>query len=263
MSDSSTRSSSTTTSSSAAAPRARGVDRVNALCEQLHLHRQPMTPKALMEATGAPRSSVYELINLLSEAGWLETESDGRVFFGRAMHYFGLDYADHNDLLKRARPVMRELSARYDETTQLCMLDGDKYTVMLNENGARPFRISSEVGVKVPIPWTASGRVLLGGMSREAMLGLVPDEDFMLPDGERIDIDGFIAEIELTQQRGYALTEGLVDSFACCMAVPIHEGTDRARATLCFTIGRDADESRRETLIGALREASFMLSNTD
>ncbi|WP_342596018.1 IclR family transcriptional regulator [Salinicola lusitanus] len=247
-------------SSTTSTPRARGVDRVISLCEQLHLHRQPMTPKELMAATGAPRSSVYELVNLLSEAGWLETESDGRIFFGRAMHYFGLDYADHNDLLRRARPVMRQLSARFDETTQLCMLDGDKYTVMLNENGARPFRISSEVGVKVPIPWTASGRVLLGGMSREAMLELIPEEDFTLPSGERIDVDGFIADIESTRRRGYALTEGLVDSFACCMAVPIHEGAGPALATLCFTVGRDADQARRETLLTALREASCSLS---
>ncbi|MCE3027810.1 IclR family transcriptional regulator [Salinicola sp. DM10] len=243
--------------------RARGIDRVISLCEQLHLHREPMTPKELMAATGAPRSSVYELINLLSEAGWLETGSDGRIFFGRAMHYLGLDYADHNDLLRRARPVMRQLSARFDETTQLCMLDGDKYTVMLNENGARPFRISSEVGVKVPIPWTASGRVLLGGMSREVILGLVPEADFVLPSGEQIDIDAFLAEIEHTRQRGYALTEGLVDSFACCMAVPIHEGDTIARATLCFTVGRNADQVRRETLVEALREAAATLSHGD
>lgn len=243
------------------APRARGVDRLIALCEQLHLHRQPMTPRELIKATGAPRSSVYELVNLLCESGWLEINEDGRIYFGRAMHYFGLDYADHNDLIRRARPVMRQLSARFDETTQLCMLDGDKYTVMLNENGARPFRISSEVGVKVPIPWTASGRVLLSGMSREAILALVPSDDFVLPSGERIDVNGFIAEIELTRERGFALTEGLVDSFACCMAVPVYNGEKSACATLCFTVGRNADAARREALITALCEAAQSLSD--
>ncbi|MBZ9558467.1 MULTISPECIES: IclR family transcriptional regulator [unclassified Modicisalibacter] len=245
------------------ASRARGIDRLITLCEQLHLHRQPMTPRELIKATGAPRSSVYELVNLLCEAGWLEVDDDGRIFFGRAMHYFGLDYADHNDLIRRARPVMRQLSARFDETTQLCMLDGDKYTVMLNENGARPFRISSEVGVKVPIPWTASGRVLLGGMGREAVLSLVPEADFVLPSGERIDVDGFITEVERARERGFALTEGLVDSFACCMAVPIHDADGPPRATLCFTVGRNADATRRETLIAALREAAQGLSAGD
>ena len=241
--------------------RARGVERVITLCEQLHLNRAPMTPRELMEATNAPRSSIYELVSLLSEAGWLETTDNGRVFFGRAMHYFGLDYAGHNGLIKRARPVMKHLSTMYDETTQLCMLDGNKYTVMLNENGTRPFRISSEVGVKVPIPWTASGRVLLGNLAPEAMLSLVPSQDFVLPNGRDIDIDEFVDEVESARQRGFAITEGLVDSFACCMAVPIHDKDGQASATLCFTVGRDTEQERREELLRALLEAGETLSN--
>lgn len=241
--------------------RARGIDRVIALCQQLHLNRGPMSVRELMAATGAPRSSIYDLIGLLADAGWLETDADGRIFFGRAMHYYGLDYADHNSLLKRARPVMRRLAAEFDETTQLCMLDGDKYTVMLNEHGARPFAISSEVGVKVPIPWTASGRVLLGGMSQEAIRALIPDEDFVLPHGERIDCTAFFAEIEQARRCGYAITEGLVDSFACCIAVPIVETRDgQARATLCFTIGRDTADERRQALLDALVAAGRRLA---
>lgn len=250
----------TETPTSSPTRRARGIDRLIALCQQLHLNRRPMSARELMAATGAPRSSVYDLIGLLTEAGWLEDDGDGRFFFGRALHYYGLDYADHNGLIKRARPIMRQLSSKFGETTQLCMLDGDKYTVMLNEHGARPFTISSEVGIKVPIPWTASGRVLLGGMSREAILALIPKEDFVLPSGQRIDIDDFFAEIQQARHDGFALTDGLVDSYAACMAAPIHEAGDQARATLCFTISRDTSAKYRQTLIAAMTEAARTLS---
>ena len=37
--------------------RARGVDRVIDIFRQLHIARQPMTMRDLIEATGAPRSS--------------------------------------------------------------------------------------------------------------------------------------------------------------------------------------------------------------
>src|SRR5699024_12807858 len=97
-----------------------------------------MAVRELVQATGAPRSSVYDLISHLSKAGWLESDAQGRVFFGRAIHFYGLDYADHNRLIQRARPVIRRLSAKLNDTSQLLRLDGDKSTLMLNEPGARP-----------------------------------------------------------------------------------------------------------------------------
>lgn len=239
--------------------RARGVDRVIDLCTQLHRHKAPMTPRELVEATGAPRSSVYELVSILSEAGWLEVDRDGRIFFGRAMHLFGLDYARHNDLISRARSVLRQLAAEFNETSQFCMLEGNKYTVVLDDNGTRPFRISADTGVRIPIPWTASGRVLLGNMTPEAIIDFIPAEDFVLPDGRKIAHEAFLDEIEKARDQGHAVTEGLADSFACCLAVPVLDQGGHAHATLCFTIGRDAPETRRDELLDALKQAARTL----
>ena len=241
------------------AKRARGVDRVIDLCTQLHRHKAPMTPRELVEATGAPRSSVYELVSILSEAGWLEVDRDGRIFFGRAMHLFGLDYARHNDLISRARGVLRQLAAEFNETSQFCMLEGNKYTVVLDDNGTRPFRISADTGVRIPIPWTASGRVLLGDMTLEAIDDFIPPEDFILPDGREIVREDFFTEIERAREQGYAITEGLADSFACCLAVPVLDQGGHAHATLCFTIGRDASDTRRNELLTALKTAARTL----
>jgi DNA-binding IclR family transcriptional regulator len=138
--------------------RARGVDRVVGIFKQLHIARRPMTMRELIEATGAPRSSIYELVTILTEAGWLETAADGSVFFGREMHYYGADYAVHNDLISRAHQAILALVRNHDETAQLCMLEGNKYTVVLSENSSRPFNISSDIGVKVPIPCTPARR---------------------------------------------------------------------------------------------------------
>ena len=166
--------------------RARGVDRVVSILKQLHSVRRPMTMRELIETTGAPRSSIYELVTILTEAGWLEAGADGSVFFGREMHYYGSDYAVHNDLISRAHQAILGLVRSHDETAQLCMLEGNKYTVVLSENSSRPFNISSDIGVKVPIPWTASGRLLLGHLSADEIRALIPQEDFVLDNGKRI-----------------------------------------------------------------------------
>ncbi|CAB3746211.1 HTH-type transcriptional regulator KipR [Paraburkholderia solisilvae] len=219
-----------------------------------------MTMRELIDASGAPRSSVYELVTILTDAGWLETRPDGGVFFGREMHYYGADYAVHNDLISRAHQTLLALVKVHDETAQLCMLEGNKYTVVLSENSARPFNISSEIGVKVPIPWTATGRLLLAHLNADEIRALIPAEDFVLDDGTRIGLDDFLCDIERAAQLGYCCTEGLSQTFRCCMAAPIRDRSGDAVAALCFMTGRDTDPSKRAAMLDDLIRSAKALS---
>jgi DNA-binding IclR family transcriptional regulator len=248
--------------SSSESTRARGVDRVVALLRQLHDARRPLTMRELIESTGAPRSSVYELVTILTEAGWLETRPDGSVFFGREMHYYGADYAVHNDLISRAHQTILSLVKVHDETAQLCMLEGNKYTVVLSENSARPFNISSDIGVRVPIPWTATGRLLLAHLSAAEIRALIPDEDFVLDNGTRIVFDDFLHDVERAAQLGYCCTEGLSQTFRCCMAAPIRDRMGHAVAALCFMTGRDTDAAKRAAMLEDLISSAKALSQT-
>ena len=69
------------------------------------------------------------------------------------------------------------------ETAQMCLLEGNKYTVAMMREGVRPFRISSSVGELVPIPWTASGRLLVSHLRDREILDSIPEEDFIFPNG--------------------------------------------------------------------------------
>ena len=241
--------------------RARGVDRVIAMFRQLHLAQRPMTMRELIEATGAPRSSIYELVAILAEVGWLETSADGSVFFGREMHYYGSDYATHNDLISRAHQSILALVRKYDETTQLCMLEGNKYTVVLSENSARPFNISSDIGVRVPIPWTATGRLLLGHLNADEIHALIPDDDFTLDNGVRIDFDEFMRDVQIAKHQGYCCTEGLSNAFRLCMAAPVRDRAGLPIAALCFMTGRDTDPARRQSMLDDLLQSARALSH--
>ena len=246
---------------SANPPRARGVDRIIELFRQLHIARRPMTMRELIASTDAPRSSIYELVSILTEADWLETLPDGSVFFGREMHYYGADYAMQNDLLRRAHQLMMELVSRLGETVQLCILEGNKYTVVLSESGSRPFKITSDIGVKVPIPWTASGRLLLGHLSPEEIMALIPPEDFRLADGRTIDHAQFLDDVHRAGRQGYSMTEGLSDSFTCCMAAPVYSRGGHAIAAFCFMVSRDTDNARRQMLLQELIASAQKLSD--
>ena len=244
-----------------ASSRVRGVDRIIDIFKRLHIARQPMTMRELIEATGAPRSSIYELVTILAEAGWLEATADGSVFFGREMHYYGADYAIHNDLISRAHQAILGLVRTHDETAQLCMLEGNKYTVMLSENSSRPFNISSDIGVRVPIPWTATGRLLLAHKSAEAIRDLIPEQDFTLDNGEHVVFEDFIRDVNQAAAQKYCCTEGLSRTFRYCMAAPVNDRNQHPIAALCFMTSRDTSADKRALMLKDLISVAKSLSH--
>jgi len=240
--------------------RARGIDRVIDICNQLHDARHPMSMRELISAMGAPRSTIYELVAILTEAGWLETAADGCIYFGRAMHYFGSDYVAQNDLVSRARQVILALARKYDETAQLCTLEGNKYTVLLQDGSSRPFSISCEIGLKVPIPWTATGRLLLAHLNADEIRALIPDEDFVLDNGQYVEFKDFIRDVERAGQEGYCCTEGLSNTYRLCMATPIRGREGNPVAALCFMTNRDTSAQQRAAMLKDLIEHAHKLS---
>ena len=155
---------------------------------------------------------------------------------------------------------MRHLAETVGETAQFCILDGNKYLVVLNEVGRRMFRISSDVGVKVPIPWTASGRLLVDHLDPDGIRAFIPPEDFVLPDGRRIAFDDFIADIRRAHAAGFARTTALVDRFTVCLAAPIRAIDGRCTATICFVIPADTGDAREAEMAEILKTSAAKLS---
>ena len=242
--------------------RARGIDRAVEILEYLRATRQPIGIGDLARRLKAPRSSLYEIVDSLVQAGILEiADEQGRIFFGSSVYFYADAYLASQPLVRSGRDVVIRLAEITGETAQLCILLGNKYTVAYMQPGSRLFRISSETGVLVPIPWTASGRVLLGDMTEEQVRAFLPPEDFVLPNGRKIEFGEFLDDLRLAHDRGYAVTTSLADEFTCCLAAPIPDQiTGRPLATLCFVVPAHTSEERRAELVQLLIDSSRTIS---
>jgi len=237
-------------------PRERGVVRAVQLLDHLHRLGRAVRVGDLARGLDAPRSSTYELVKVLTEAGILETVTpEGDVFFGRRLYFYGLDYLREHDLVRRGQAEVDRLAAETGETTQLCTRTGGRYTVLYMRASSRPFQISSEIGTEIPLPWTASGRLLLAHLPEAEIRGLVDPADLTLPSGETIGMVEFLAAVAAAGRDGWCMTSGLVDAFTHCIAGPIHDAEGRASATLCFVVPVDTPDARvaqlRERLLAA------------
>ncbi len=244
--------------------RARGIDRAFDILDHLREVKSPQRPADIANAIGAPKSTVYDLVGVLLSHGMLEeTDEGGTVFLGRRLYFLGLAYRDHFDLTRKAEGTLREITEKTKETSQFCMLDGDKYTVALQREGSRPFRISADIGERTPIPWTASGRLLLGNLSDKDIVDLIPPEDFVLPDGRHLDLETYLAEIRRAHYERFFSFDSIVDTFTHCFAAPVYDRKGACVATVCIVAPKaDAIENYdtyKETLIEAgLRLSQFV-----
>lgn len=241
--------------------RERGIDRVLKLFAYLNSAGRPVRQADLPRALDAPRSTTYELVKVLSQSGLLEvTGDDHKVYFGRAMYLYGISYFRENDLVRRGSAEVDALSTLTGESSELCMLSRNLQAIVHAHPGSRPMRISSEAGTQIPLPWTASGRLLLAHLSRDEIRQLVRPEDLVLPDRRLVDIEAFIDDCHASRGKQLVVTRGLINSFAQCLAAPILGVSGEVQATICLVLPIDASEAHRAAMQDHLIASSRKLS---
>ena len=219
--------------------RAKGLDRAFDILDFLKEVGQPLRPNDIASGIGSPKSTVYELVASLLERRILETVGqDGLVYLGRQLYFLGQAHLRHFDLTREADHALQEIVRQTHETAQMCLLNGRKYTVALMREGQRHFRISSDIGENAPIPWTASGRLLLGHLSDQQIIDLIDPDDFILPDGQCLPLDTFLGQIRQASLDGFFSFDSVADTFTHCFAAPVRDAQGIAIATLCIVAPR-------------------------
>jgi len=239
--------------------RTRGIDRAFEILECLHDSKKPLRPNEIAIAIGAPKSTTYDVVGLMLSRGILDrADAEGRVYLGRRLYLFGLSHLTHFDVMRLASGFLDHLSEVTGQTAQLCVLDNRKYVVAQMKEGERHFRISSDVGEPVALPWTASGRVLVSHLDDKAILKLIPDDDFILPDGKRLAEKTFLKEVAEARVEGFYSCDGTADRFTHCFAAAVYDEQRLCVATLCLLTPREEglqDHARyKQALVDAARQ---------
>lgn len=118
----------------------------------------------LSEATadlGANRSTIYQRLVTLIEAGWVEQTEDGRFqltmhavkIAGAALRQAGLD--------ERSLPVLRQLVADVGETASLAVIHNAEPCIIQRVEAGGVLQARAHLGTSMALPTSASGRVLV------------------------------------------------------------------------------------------------------
>jgi DNA-binding IclR family transcriptional regulator len=151
------------------------ASRTLALLRNLAKAAAPVTAVSLARQIGAPRSTTYQLLQVLEAEGFvIHYPETARWGIGVAAFELGTAYLRHDPLERLARPILHRIVQQLDElnlnsTAQMGILDGAELLYLLKENPRKAAVVVTDVGVRLPAHLTASGR---------SMLALIPKNQF-------------------------------------------------------------------------------------
>jgi DNA-binding IclR family transcriptional regulator len=234
-----------------------GIDRALQILDHLHETGAPAGPYAIAKAIGAPLSTAYAVIDDLIEKDLLGRRVDGAVWLGPRLHRYGLTYAHSLDFLEIANGEMHTLCRDIGETVQVCGRDGDSMVVLAMAEGPGHFRVTSRVGTRVPLNWTASGRLLVGHLPPAERLALFQRCGKASPTGRaETDAGTLAAAAGKALAARLSIQIGESDFSVACVAAPICDADGACKATISIVLPEQKIARGRARFASAVQSAA-------
>jgi DNA-binding IclR family transcriptional regulator len=220
----------------------------------------PATLAEIVSSTGHSRTTVDRALGRLCEAGWVSQEGRPKRFtVGQRVALMGMAALRQNRVRELALRYARELAQTARNSVGIGFYDsGDVVFTDLVELRGEHF-VHDLVGMSIPAPDTASGKILLAYQPEEEVERVarctLPD---LTPSGFA-DADAFLAEIRACRERGYALL-AYQDQQTAGLAVPVLDQSNRAVFALGLTLLLPVDEAAVSRLVPVARMMALRAS---
>ncbi len=122
--------------------------------------------------TALPVSTVHRILQELVAVGWAREASNRTYSLGARLLSLPARSSGSDDLVRLARPVLRELAAKTGRTIHFGMVDGDQLVYLDKIEGRRAYTMKSRIGGSIPLHCTAIGKAVLSVMDDEEVRGV-------------------------------------------------------------------------------------------
>ncbi len=212
------------------------VNRIIDILEAVAMAERPLTPTDLAAELDIPKASLHRLCAALEQHGFLQTRMNQRGLQpGLRFRKVALGVLASAPFQAQRQAILLNLSQEIGETCNIAVPDGAEMIYFDRVETHWPVRIQLQIGSRVPVYATASGKMFLSTLPPRKRERIVQNTKLKpCTDNTIMDEQALLEELELTANRGYAtdneeFIEGMV-----ALAVPIVDDTNRLYATLSF-----------------------------
>ena len=226
-----------------------------------------MRPKGISELSRAlalPKSTVHGLCRTLVELGLLLRVGPSQFAIGPHVLAWANAFQSQSDLAVEFTRIWDELKAFPHETVTLSVLSGTDVLYIACRNGTNPLGVSFKIGMRLPAPFTATGKAMLATMpdSQVRRIFATGWPDPMSRRSVR-NVEELLGELDETRDRGFAIDNGQTREGACCFGAPVFDasGSIAVAGVAVALLTVDVNAERTAAAGKAIRTVAASLSH--
>jgi len=219
-------------------PNAPAASQALAVLQLLARHTEPVPASALARDLGLPRSSVYHLLSVLIDRGFVVHLADERRYgLGVASFELGSAYTRQAPLQRLARQPLVRLVDTTRHNAHLAVLHGRDVLYVIEERAPGRQPLVTDVGVRLPSQLTASGLAMLASLPIPQIRALFPSRDaFVQRHGAGpTTLPRLRTMLSRVRQDGFASEDGTVTPDFASVAAPVLDHTGHPVAGIAVT----------------------------
>ena len=203
--------------------------------------RGPMAASTIASSLGLPRSSVYHLLGVMEQNGFvLHLHEEQRYGLGISAFELSSAFSRQEPLSRLGRPMLASLVDGIGESAHLAVLHGRDVLYIVEERAKNRPSLVTDVGVRLPSHLTASGRAILAALPKSQVRALYPNAAAFTSrhetDSPILKYSALSSHLDQVRQRGYATEHGEVTPGfgSVAAAVTDHVGWPTAAVAVTF-----------------------------
>jgi DNA-binding IclR family transcriptional regulator len=237
------------------------LERAIRILRSFERSRPRLTLGEVAEISRLPPSTTLRLLSTLAREGFvIRDPTTGHFALGYELIVLAEQARVQSALVECARPIMREIRDRIDETIYLSVRSGDFRIDLEQVNGSHSIRRVISLGELKPLYIGAAGKILLASLS-DAEIDDYLDRTELKKFTERtiVDKDLLRAEVARIRRRGVAesVREKSADGAQIAVAIT---GARTTAGTLATTFSDRHLAEKRAICISALSEGANRIS---
>jgi len=224
-------------------------------------HTEPVPASAIARDLNLPRSSVYHLLAVLCDQGFVVHLADERRYgLGVAAFELGSAYTRQAPLQRLARQLLVRLVDATRHNAHLAVLHGRDVLYVIEERAPGRPPLVTDVGVRLPAQLTASGLAMLASLPPQQVRALFPSRDaFVQRHGVGpTTLPGLRAVLSRVRRDGFALEDGTVTPDFASVAAPVLDpsGHPVAGVAVTYPAGEVSVDQRQAIVEQVIRTAT-------
>ncbi|CAN5365267.1 IclR family transcriptional regulator BlcR [soil metagenome] len=210
-----------------------------------------------------PKSSLHGLCATLVQLRLVRRLDNGQMTLGPHVMNWANAFLSRSEITQEFYAMWEESGILPQETVTLSVLDGPSVVYIACRNGTRPLGVTFRIGMRLPAPYTATGKAMLSTFSHEDVRARLKDAwpKPLTPAGTP-SLTAFINELEDVRERGYSIDAGEVREGMYCFGAPIFDSSGRqAVAGVAVSLmAMDATEAAQKKAGKEVRKLADKLS---